>query len=108
MPGTQTPWVAGDTVYVVDTRGQVMALARTDGKTRWTTQLPDSKTWSGPVLAGGSLWLVSNKGQLVSVDAATGRLGSQQDLGESVYITPIVAQGRMFVLTDAAKLIALN
>ncbi len=108
VPGTQTPWVAGDTIYVVDTRGQVMALARTDGKTRWTTQLPDSKTWSGPVLAGGSLWLVSNKGQLVSVDAATGRLGSQQNLGESVYITPIVAQGRMFVLTDAAKLIALN
>ena len=108
VPGTQAPWVAGDTVYVVDTRGQVMALARTDGKTRWTAQLPDSRTWSGPVLAGGVLWLTSNKGQLISVDATTGKVGGQVNLGEAVYIPPIVAQGRMFVLTDAAKLIALN
>ncbi|MEQ1651832.1 MAG: PQQ-binding-like beta-propeller repeat protein [Hyphomicrobium sp.] len=108
VPGTQTPWVAGDTVYVVNTQGQVMALSRTDGKTRWTAQLPDSKTWSGPVLAGGELWLTSNKGQLVSVDAATGKVGGQVNLGEPVYIPPVVAQGRMFVLTDSAKLIALN
>ncbi len=108
VPGTQTPWVAGDTVYVVDTRGQVMALARTDGKTRWTAQLPGSRTWSGPVLAGGSLWLTSNKGQLVSVDPTTGKVGGDVNLGEPVYIPPVVAQGRMFVLTDAAKLIALN
>jgi outer membrane protein assembly factor BamB len=108
VPGTQTPWVAGDTVYVVDTRGQVMALSRSDGKTRWTAQLPESKTWSGPVLAGGELWLASNKGQLVAVNAATGKVGSQVNLGEAVYIPPVVAQGRMFVLTDSAKLIALN
>lgn len=108
VPGTQTPVVAGDTVYVVDTHGQVMALARTDGKTRWTAQLPESKTWSGPVLAGGALWLASNKGQLISVDAATGKVGGGVNLGEAVYIPPIVAQGRMFVLTDSAKLIALN
>ena len=108
VPGTQAPWVAGDTVYVVDTKGQVMALSRTDGKTRWTAQLPESKTWSGPVLAGGELWLTSNKGQLLAVDAATGKVGNQVNLGEAVYIPPVVAQGRMFVLTDSAKLIALN
>ena len=108
VPGIQTPWVAGDTVYVVDTAGRVMALARGDGKTRWTANLPDSKTWSGPVLAGGTLWLASNKGRLIGVDAATGKVGSQLDLGNPVYIPPVVAQGRMFVLTDNAKLIALN
>jgi outer membrane protein assembly factor BamB len=108
VPGIQTPWVAGDTVYVVDTAGRVMALARGDGKTRWTANLPESKTWSGPVLAGGTLWLASNRGRLIGVDAATGKVGSQLDLGNPVYIPPVVAQGRMFVLTDNAKLIALN
>lgn len=108
VPSTQTPWVAGDTVYVVDTHGAVMALARTDGKTRWTAQLPDSKTWSGPVLAGGMLWLTSNKGKLAGVDATTGKVVSLLDLGDPVYIPPVVAQGRMFVFTDKAKLIALN
>ena len=108
VPGTQAPYIAGDTIYVVDTHGQVMALARSDGKVRWSAQLPESKTWSGPVLAGGTLWLVSNKGKLTGVDAATGKVGSQLDLGAAVYIPPVVAQGRMFVQTDEAKLIALN
>lgn len=108
IPGIQAPYVAGDSVFVVDTHGQLMALARADGKTRWTAQLPGSQNWSGPVLAGGMLWLASNKGQLVAAEASTGKIVSQQDLGEPIYIAPVVAQGRMFVLTDGAKLIALN
>lgn len=108
VPGIQTPWVAGNTVYVVDTGGRVMALSRADGKTLWTANLPESKTWSGPVLAGNTLWLASSKGRLIGVDATTGKVGSALDLGGPVYIPPVVAQGRMFVLTDEAKLVALN
>ncbi len=108
VPGTQTPWVAGDTVFVVDTTGQLMAIAKADGKIRWTAKLPGAATWSGPVLAGGSLWLTSNKGQLAGVDPLTGRVTGQQDLGDPTYIAPIVAGGRMYVLTDDAKLISFN
>jgi len=108
VPSSQAPWVAGETVYVVDTSGRLMALARSDGRTRWTTQLPETKTWFGPVLASGTLWLTSNKGHVVGVDAATGTVGRQASVGDAVYIPPIVAQGKMFVLTDSAKLIALN
>jgi hypothetical protein len=32
----------------------------------------------------------------------------QKDLGSPVYVPPIVAQGRMYILTDNAKLMALN
>ncbi|MGE0054909.1 MAG: PQQ-binding-like beta-propeller repeat protein [Hyphomicrobium sp.] len=108
VPSMQTPCVAGDTVYIVDTSGKLMALSRADGSTRWTASLPETRTWSGPVLAGGTLWLTSNKGRLIGVDAATGKVGSAIDLGDPVYIAPIVAQGRLFVFTDSAKLIALN
>lgn len=108
VPGTQTPWVAGDAVFVVDTTGQLMAITRRDGKIQWTAKLPEASSWSGPTLAGGTLWLASSKGQLVGVDAATGRVGTPMDLGNAVYIAPVVAQGKMFVLTDNAKLIALN
>jgi outer membrane protein assembly factor BamB len=108
IPSAQPPCVAGDTVYVVDTGGRLMALARADGKTRWTMKLPESKNWSGPVLAGGNLWLASSSGQIVGVDATMGKLASQASVGDPVYIPPIVAQGHLFVLTDTAKLIALN
>jgi outer membrane protein assembly factor BamB len=108
VPGTQMPWVAGETVYVVDTSGQLMAINKRDGKIQWTSKMAGATTWSGPVLANGTLWLTSNKGQLAGVDALTGRATGQMDLGDPVYIAPIVAQGRMFVLTDEAKLISLN
>jgi outer membrane protein assembly factor BamB len=108
VPGIQAPWVAGDSVFVVDTGGQLLAITRKDGKILWTTKLPESAAWCGPTLAGGTLWVASAKGALVGVDAATGRITTQKDLGSPVYIAPIVAQGRMYILTDNAKLIALN
>lgn len=108
VPGTQTPWVAGGSVYVVDTQGQLMALARNDGKTQWTVKLPGTGAWAGPTLAGGNLWLTSSAGALVGVDAATGRVVTQKDLGGSYYIAPVFAQGRMYVLSDSAKLMAIN
>lgn len=108
VPGTQPPYVAGDSVFVVDTSGQLMALNRRDGRTQWTTKLPGSSTWAGPVLANGILWLASKDGQLAGVEAATGRVTGQMDIGGAVFIPPVVAQGRMFVLTDDAKLVAFN
>ena len=108
IAGIQAPWVAGETVFVVDTAGQLMALARRDGKVQWTTQLPAAKVWTGPTLAGGMLWLASSSGKLVGVEAVTGRLTATVDIGNPVFVAPVVAQGRMYVLTDNAKLIALN
>lgn len=108
VAGTQAPWVAGGSVFVVDTSGKLMAVGRHDGKIQWTAKLSGGTTWSGPTLAGGTLWLVSNKGQLAGVDAITGRVTLEQNLGGPMYIAPVVAQGKMFVLTDEAKLIGLN
>jgi outer membrane protein assembly factor BamB len=106
--GSQTPWVAGDTLFVVDVSGKLIALSRKDGKARWVTALPGDGRWSGPVLAGSRLWLASSKGLLVAVDAVSGSIGAQSDLGTPVMITPVVAEGRLYVLTDKAKLIAMN
>lgn len=108
VPGIQPPAIVGDIVYVVDSGGQLMAITRRDGKVLWTAKLPEDNTWSGPVVAGSKLWLTSNKGQLVGVDATTGKVDSRQNLGSPIYIAPVVAAGRMFVLTDKARLIALN
>ncbi len=102
------PWSAGDMVYVVDVNGILLALSRKDGSVRWLAELPKSSRWSGPVLAGGRLWLASGGGIVVSVDAKTGNIITQRDLDAPIFISPIVAAGRMYVLTDKARLHALN
>ena len=108
VPGTQAPAVAGDNIFVVDTSGQLSAITRRDGKVGWASKMPGASTWSGPTLAGGLLWLTSNKGQLVGVDPVAGRGMSQLNVGSPSYIAPVVAGGRMYVLTDSAKLVAFN
>ncbi|MGV1014800.1 MAG: PQQ-binding-like beta-propeller repeat protein [Methyloceanibacter sp.] len=127
IASTQMPWVAGDAVFVVDTSGKLMALSRTDGDVRWVSELPQgqsssrsgplgwmgdssqgSSRWHGPVLAGGKVWVVSGDGLLVGADARTGQVLDNVDLGTKVFVTPVVAGGRMYILADNAKLIALN
>lgn len=108
LAGVQAPWVSGDSVFVVDTSGRLFAVARDSGAIRWTTKLPGSKTWSGPTMAANVLWLVSDSGVLAGVDAMTGRVAAQQTIGSKMFIQPVVAQGRMLLLTDSAELVAFN
>lgn len=108
IAGNQMPYVAGEQLFVADTSGQLLALNRQTGQIVWTVKLPGNSVWSGPVLAGGTLWLVSGNGDLTSVDGATGRILGTAKIGSAAFIAPIVSQGRLFVLTDNAKLIAYN
>ena len=108
IPGIQMPYVVGDTIYVVDTGGQLIAMSRREGKALWTTRLSGAKSWSGPVLAGGRLWLTSDTGKLIGVNATGGKVETELNIGAPIYVAPIVANGRMFVLTDTARLVALN
>jgi outer membrane protein assembly factor BamB len=108
VPGIQPPWVAGGSVFVADTQGQLLAISRQDGKIQWTVKLPTNTAWVGPTLGGGTLWLVSAKGKIAGVDALTGRTTVEKDIGTPVYVAPVIAQDRMYILTDNAKLIAFN
>jgi outer membrane protein assembly factor BamB len=108
VPGTQPPWIAGKSVFVVDTAGKLSAIERDTGQLQWAVKLPNATTWSGPTLAGTMLWLTSHHGDLIGVDAATGRVAQKLKVGEPVYVAPVVASGRLFVLTDKARLVAFR
>jgi hypothetical protein len=45
---------------------------------------------------------------LIGVDAKSGQVVTKRELDDPVFISPVVASGRMFVLTDDAELIAMN
>jgi len=108
VPGMQAPVVSGDTAFVVDIRGALMALEADGGRVRWTMKMPEAKVWSGPVLASGKLWLTSSRGHLASVDAQTGKLLTNRRVADKFYIAPVIAAGRMYVLSDDAQLMAFD
>lgn len=117
ISSVQTPWVAGDWVFVVTTEQQVAALSRRDGRIRWITSLPrfedpedrtEPISWSGPVLAGDRLVLVSTSGEAVSLSPYSGKIEGRIELPDGSAIAPIVVNGTMYILTEDAELIALK
>lgn len=106
IAGAQAPASVGETVYVVSLSGQLVALERKSGKVRWLTKLPGEigVRWAGPVVAGGRLWLSSSNRKMIAVDALTGEIGAQYELGAASNIAPIVASGGLFLLLDDGTL----
>ena len=117
IPGISSPWVAGEWVFVVTSDARLLCVARATGKIRWISQLKryhkEKKRdgpvrWSGPVLAGNRLVLVSTEGDMVYVDPSTGGVQTTIKMDDSMSIAPIVADGMLYVLTDKGRLTAFR
>lgn len=113
--GVNTPWSAGDWVFVVTVDAQLMALTRVDGKIRWVSQLERYRNeekrkgpveWFGPVLGGNHLYLVSSRQKLVRISPQTGEILDETNLGGPAYLPPVIANGMLYVLTDDGTLTA--
>lgn len=109
-----TPAVSGDGVFIVSLQGTAFGLDRATGEVRWMTPLPKKPreriVYAGPLLAGGTLWIGSNKGKLIGIDARTGQITSERELGSDADIiqTPIAVGGRLFVLTGRGGVVAFE
>jgi len=115
--GIQTPWVAGDFLYVTTTDGLLLCLERKSGKVKWVHQLQrwqnmadkeDPIVWSGPVLVSDRLILVSSDGYAISISPYSGRLMGRVQIPDGTYIPPVVANGTLYLLTNSAQLVALR
>jgi outer membrane protein assembly factor BamB len=107
LAGTQTPWVAGDYLFVITNRNQVAAISRKSGGVRWIKELP-AGIWSGPVMGGGKLIVASSEGSLVMLSAQTGEVLSTIGLKSKIYIPPIIAASTIYLLADDGDLIAMR
>ncbi len=115
VAGIDTPWIAGEWVFVIDDQARLLCLARATGKLRWISQLPHYRkekkrdgviTWTGPILAGGRLIVASSHGQLANIDPANGKLQSVTKADGDVSLPPIVSNNTLFILTDDGRLTA--
>lgn len=113
--GIQSPWVAGDYLYLVTNNNEAVALEAKTGKIMWVTQLQmweDQEdregriVWAGPVLASDRLILGSSQGYLVSLSPYTGAVLGKLSISDGVNIQPAVANGTMYFITNDADLVA--
>jgi outer membrane protein assembly factor BamB len=115
--GINTPWAAGDYVYVLDNNNRVICLTRKEGRVRWMHQLPqyenpDNKSdpiiWAGPVLVSDRLIVTSSNGYAEAISPYDGRLAGRVEIPSGTTISPVVADGTLYLYTSDAELVALR
>ena len=112
---THTPWIAGDYLYLLTNTQLVACFEARTGHVRWVYHLKawedeeekDNRiSWTGPIMAGGKLLVMSSFGDMVSVSPTTGEVIKTADLPDGVTIPPVISGDTMIVLTEAGNLIA--
>ena len=117
ISSVQTPWIAGDFLFILTTQGDLLCLSRVDGLIRWIRRLPRYEDpedkegvilWSGPLLVSDRLIVVSSIGQAVSVSPYTGELLGLIEMPGDIEMAPIASNGMVYMLTMDGELVALR
>lgn len=92
--------LADGLLYMVEDSGKAACFEADTGKVVWEAKL-DGKFSSSPVLAGGHIYVVSEKG--VMFVFKPGRrfvLEAANDLGDGGFATPVLLDGRIYLRTQ--------
>jgi outer membrane protein assembly factor BamB len=92
--------VVGNRYYLADDKGIACCLSTSTGALLWRKRLAGKFTAS-PVAAAGKLFFTSETGSTFVLDAAAAeyRELARNEIGEDVYASPAVSQGRLFLRT---------
>ncbi len=117
LAGISTPAIAGEWIFALTDDARLLAIARTTGKIRWLTQLPQWRNeedkkgpifWSGPVLAGGNLWAVNSEGHVYRISTGEGSASLFTDLDQPISLAPVVANNTLYILDDSGRITAFR
>ena len=115
--GIESPWIAGDYLFMLTNDSELLCLSRNTGRVFWIQSLPryqdeedkkDPIVWTGPILASDRLIVAGSYGEALALSPYDGRLLGRQELPDGVSVTPVVANGTLYVLTDDADIVALK
>ena len=117
IPTIQTPWVAGDFIFVVSTDSKVYCLKRDDGAVVWIKQLDAYKNekkrknrimWTGPVIVSGHLVLGSTEGTILELNPQDGNILNSFKTRANFTITPAYKDGTLYYMSTDGVLVAVK
>jgi len=85
-------------IYLADFSGFLHCLDVKTGKPYWTHDM-FAAIWGSPILIGDKVYLGDEDGDVTVVEhSKTFKLVSEQNMGSSVYATPVPANGALFIM----------
>ncbi len=114
-PLTSSPVIANGNIYLIDADSTVSAFSTTNGAKVWETPLapqdeedPDRGFGGGVSFADGKVFATSGFGVVVALDAKTGKQIWRAKTDSPVHSAPVIAGGRVYIITRLNELQALD
>ncbi len=109
------PWAVNDILFTTTRFGRLLAISARTGKLLWKANMAnpedireDNLLFSGVVMAGGKLYSVDNQGTLYAYSPKDGSSEGSLGVDSGIFSSPIVAEGRMYMVTSSANLVEVK
>ena len=101
-PGTASPLITGDTVYIINGAGVLNASNRASGERLWRVRLKGPFSGSPVACANGHLYIFSEPGvgQCVDLSGAEAKVVSEIELGETILGTASISGHALYIRSD--------
>jgi len=115
ISGAEMPWIAANVIYVLSSDNELIALDKTTGAIYWMSQLDKFENmkkrtgalnWTGPLMADGRLILAGTNGHILEIDPSNGAIINRTKTRQKVRISPVIASGMLFILSEDGSLSA--
>lgn len=106
--GVQTPIVSGNSIFVFNSRSELVCLNRLTGNLRWKSVLDikNKHDWYGMVLLKNHILTISPEGNLAFVSVKSGKIEKLEVTGEGVTVNPIIADSALYILSSDGEISA--
>jgi outer membrane protein assembly factor BamB len=109
--GIQTPIVSGNSIFIFNSRSELVCLNKNDGQKRWVKKIEknESEDWYGMILIKDHLLMVSPKGRVIFVSVYDGKIMKTvniNDEGDGISVNPVIADSRMYIQMNCGKITA--
>ncbi|MEQ9259050.1 MAG: PQQ-binding-like beta-propeller repeat protein [Roseovarius sp.] len=112
-------WPAGDSIFMVSDRNELLRLSARDGSRLWGQKLPfftnakpkrqnEIYAHHGPIVAGGRLIVASNDGQMRFFNPQNGQPLGTTAIPGGATTNPVVAGGTLYLVNTQGQLLAFR
>jgi outer membrane protein assembly factor BamB len=101
------PAISGDTLYVADPQGTVLAVDKSTGAIRWSMDLKQGVV-SGPVVGHGVIALGTSNSGLILLNQEDGHERWQANVSGDILSSPLLTKKRVIVKTIDGRIYAFD
>jgi outer membrane protein assembly factor BamB len=110
--GNNSIWIAEDYIYSINKDKKLLAIYKETGAIKWVYNLfsksPTDKKYTvkfnGPIMVNGQLYICSSNGELIIIDAKTGKKIKQKNIIKDIYSPPIAANNKIYLFSNSGTL----